>query len=127
MTVHIQWTNPENDWDLFILDEGNHVVAQAASFGTNFEEAILIDPPAGAYRAVVVNFDQVDDTVYDDWSAGTVTIRSPTPAVPGAKEAWVLTCERPNGSIASVKSVIVDRGQTVELGNVCLDRKPRRR
>jgi hypothetical protein len=124
--IRINWTNPDTDWDLYILDEGNHTVAQSASFGTNFEEAILLDPPAGNYRAIIVNFDQLDGQPYDDWFDGSVKFKPPTPAVPGVKEAWTLTCERPNGSIAAVKSVIVDRGKSVDVGNVCFDRKKRR-
>jgi hypothetical protein len=117
--VRIQWTNPDTDWDLFVLDSDDHVVAQAATFGTNFEEAILLDPPPGTYRAVMVNFDQIDGQPFDDWTSGTVTFAAPAPPVPGVTEAWTLTCERPNGSIAAVRQVIVGRGQTVDVGDFC--------
>jgi len=46
-------------------------------------------------------------------------LASPLPTTFGGKEAWTVTCERPNGSIATVLSVIVDRGQTADLGFVC--------
>jgi hypothetical protein len=124
--VRINWTNPDVDWDMYIVDDGGHTVAQAATFGTNFEEAVLLDPPPGTYRAIIVNYAQVPGAPVDDWTSGSVTFASPTPAVPGVKEAWTLTCERPNGSIVAVRSVIVDRGQTLDLGNVCFDRKKKR-
>ena len=125
--VRINWTSTDTDWDMYILDDGGHTVAQSAAGGTNFEEAVLIDPPPGTYHAIIVNFDQIDGAPVDDWTNGAVTFASPKPAVPGVKEAWTLTCERPNGSIAAVKSIIVDRGQTLDVGNVCFDRKKPRR
>jgi hypothetical protein len=124
--VRINWTDPNTDWDLYIVDEGNHTVGQAATFGNNFEEAILLDPPPGNYRAIIVNYAQVPGQPLDDWTSGSVTFASPTPAIAGVKEAWTLPCERPGGSIASVKSIIVDRGQTLDVGNVCFDRKKKR-
>src|SRR5262249_37512266 len=45
--IRIEWTDPNTDWDLYIMDSENHSLAQAATFGTNFEEAILLDPPPG--------------------------------------------------------------------------------
>ena len=33
MTVHIQWTDPNVDWDLYVLDANGTVVAQSAAFG----------------------------------------------------------------------------------------------
>jgi hypothetical protein len=120
--VRIEWTNPDNDWDLYILDEQGFIVGQSASFGTNYEDAVLIDPPAGNYRAVVVNYDQVDGP-YDDWSNGTVTFASPKPAQPGVTESYTLTCERPGGSLIAVRQVIVNRGQSVDIGDFCRRRK----
>jgi hypothetical protein len=43
--------------------------------------------------------------------------------VPGVTEAWTLTCERPGGSIAAVRQVIVKRGESVDVGDVCRHRK----
>jgi hypothetical protein len=121
--IRIEWTDPNTDWDLYILDADNHVLAQAATFGTTFEEAVLLDPVPGTYRAIIVNYDQVDGQPYDDWTNGSVRFASPTPPVPGVRESYTLTCERPNGSIAAVRQVIVDRGQSVDLGDVCRSRK----
>jgi hypothetical protein len=122
--VRIQWTNPENDWDLYVIDEDGQVVTQAASFGDNFEEAKLLDPPPGNYRAVVINYDQVDGSPFDDWTGG-VTFTAPTPAVPGTTEAWTLTCQRPGRSGVSAQQVTVARGETVDLGQVCSTKRRR--
>lgn len=121
-SVRVQWTNPANDFDVYILDDRGSLVAQSAGFGDDFEEATLIDPLPGTYRVVVVNFGQVDGDAFDDWT-GSVSFAAPKPAVEGVREAWTLTCERPSGSIAAARQVIVDRGQTVDLGSACRRQK----
>ncbi len=117
--VHIQWNNPETDYDLYIVNAAGQIVGQSAEFGDTDEDAKLIDPLPGQYRAIVVNYDQVDGAPYDDWSGGAVSFQSPLPPVIGGKESWTLTCEKPNGQLASVRQLIVDRGQKVDLGNAC--------
>ena len=98
MTVHIDWGNPDTDWDLYIYDASGNVVAQSASFGDTTEDAILMDPPAGRYTAVIVNYDQIDGQPYDDWGNGRVDFESPRPRTEtGVKEAWTITCRRPDG------------------------------
>jgi murein tripeptide amidase MpaA len=121
--VRIEWTKPATDWDLYIVDAANKVVGQSASGGTNFEEALLRDLPPGTYRAIIVNYDQVDGQPYDDWSIGTVKFAPPAPPVPGVTEAYTLTCERPSGGIVAVRQVIVGRGETVDVGDFCRSRK----
>jgi hypothetical protein len=121
--VRIEWSNPENDWDLFILNANDEVVSQAATFGTNYEEAVMVEPAPGAYRAVIINYDQVDGAPFDDWSNGTVTAASPKPPIAGVTESYTLTCERANGSIAAVRQVIVGRGQSIDVGDFCRRRK----
>jgi murein tripeptide amidase MpaA len=121
--VRIEWSNPNTDWDLYIVDAQGHVVGQSASGGTNVEDAVLIDPPPGAYRAIIVNYAQVAGQPVDDWTSPGVTFKGPRPPVPGVTEAWTLTCERPGGSIAAVRQVIVGRGQNVDVGDVCRQRK----
>lgn len=121
--VRIEWADWNNDWDLYVIDDAGRTIAQSASFGNDFEEAILIDPPPGRYRAIIVNYDQVDGQAFDDWTNGGVTFASPTPAVPGVTESWTLTCERPNGSVASVRQVTVGRGESVDVGDICRTRK----
>jgi hypothetical protein len=120
LTVHIEWADPANDWDVYVLDADGAIVAQSAAFGDTTEDAAMVDPPAGEYTAVVVNFDQVSRRL-DDWT-GRVTFASPTPRTVGPKEAWIFECETSDG-VAS-REVVVDRGQTVDLGNACRPEKP---
>ncbi len=73
MTVHIEWGNPETDWDLYVVNEAGEVVTQSASFGDTTEDAVLVDPPPGNYVAHVVNFDAGRRrTPFDDWTNGQV-------------------------------------------------------
>ena len=101
LTVHVEWGNPDTDWDVYVTDSTGEVVTQSASFGDTNEDAVLVDPPPGNYVAHVVNFDQVDGQPVDDWKAGEVRFRSPTPrVVNNVKEAWNLTCEDTRGPAA---------------------------
>jgi hypothetical protein len=115
LTVHVDWTDPANDWDVYVLDSTGAIVTQSAAFGDNTEDATLIDPPAGTYTAVIVNYDQVSRQ-FDDWR-GEVRFQSPTPTTIGPKEAWTFECR--TGDTVVSREVIVDRGQTLDLGNAC--------
>jgi hypothetical protein len=117
-TVHIEWTNPETDWDLYVVNAAGEVVTQSASFGDTTEDATLVDPPPGEYTAHVVNYDQVVDPP-DDWFGGEVRFQSPTPTTIGPKEAWTLECEDRDGRLRSTRRVVVDRGETEWVGNAC--------
>ena len=119
MTVHIEWANTDTDWDIYITDSTGEVVTQSASFGDTTEDATLVDPPPGQYTAHVQNYDQVDGQPVDDWSGGVVSFRNPTPRTVGPKEAWILSCEDPEGRLRATRRVIVDRGETVNVGRVC--------
>jgi hypothetical protein len=120
MTVHIEWGNPETDWDLYVVNaDTGEVVTQSASFGDTTEDAVLVDPPPGNYVAHVVNFDQVDGQPFDDWTNGHVTFLSPTPRHVDAHEAWQLTCEDKQGKVRATRQVVVDRGDRVNVGRVC--------
>ncbi len=119
-TVHIDWANPETDWDLYIYDAAGNVVAQSAAFGDTTEDAVLFDPPPGTYTAVIVNYDQVDGQPYDDWGNGSVSFQSPRPRTEtGVEEAWTLTCTRPDGQSGTPIEVVVDRGERFEAGDAC--------
>jgi murein tripeptide amidase MpaA len=119
-TVHIEWGDPNTDWDLYIYDSSGNVVAQSAAFGDTTEDAVLFDPPAGTYTAVIVNYDQIDGAAYDDWSSGSVTFQSPKPRLEtGIKEPWILTCKRPDGTSGTPQEVVVDRGGSVDVGDPC--------
>ncbi len=120
MTVHIDWGNPETDWDLYIYDDAGNVVAQSAAFGDTTEDAVMIDPPEGDYTAVLVNYDQVDGAAYDDWGNGSVAFASPRPRTENPeKEAWTFTCVRPDGQSGTPQQVVVDRGGRANLGDAC--------
>ena len=114
--VHIEWANPENDWDVYVLGPDGQIVTQSAAFGDATEDAVLLDPPAGQYTAVVINYDQVSRTP-DDWT-GSVSFQSPTPQTIGTTESWTLTCTPPGGGGAS-RPVVVNRGQSVDVGAAC--------
>ena len=118
MTVHIEWTNPETDWDVYVVDSEGTVVSQSASFGDTTEDAVLIDPPPGEYTAHVVNYDQVQDPP-DDWTNGNVTFQSPQPTTIGPREAWTLSCEDEEGRLQATRNVFVDRGGQIDVGRVC--------
>ena len=120
MTVHIDWADPNTDWDLYVYNAAGTVVAQSASFGDTTEDALMLDPPAGRYTAVIVNYDQVNGAAYDDWSNGRVDFESPRPRVEtGVKEAWSMTCTRPDGKATSPVDVVVDRGQQYDASAAC--------
>jgi hypothetical protein len=119
MGVHIEWSSPDTDWDLYVIGPNGQIVTQSASFGDTTEDASLFDPPPGDYRAVVVNYDQVMNTP-DDWFDGKVTFSSPTPRIEtGAKESWTLTCLDSAGRVQAARQVIVDRGESAKVGNAC--------
>jgi hypothetical protein len=119
MMVSVQWATPNTDWDLFILDATGKQVAASASGGTTSEHAGTFDPPPGDYTAVLVNFAQADPANPDDWSNLRVDFSSPTPAVYGPKEAYTLTCSDRRGRLVGLANVFADRGQTVDVGEVC--------
>jgi murein tripeptide amidase MpaA len=119
MNVHIEWSSPDTDWDLYVLGPNGDIVTQSASFGDTTEDASLFDPPPGQYTAVVVNYDQVMNTP-DDWFDGQVTFRSPTPQIQtGVKESWTLTCRDSGGRVQGSSQVVVDRGAVAHVGNAC--------
>jgi hypothetical protein len=119
MTVHLEWASPDTDWDIYVIGPKGEIVAQSASFGATTEDASLFDPPPGEYRLHVVNYNQVMRAP-DDWFAGTVSFRSPTPQVEtGTKESWTLTCVDARGRVQATREVIVDRGRRAQVGDAC--------
>jgi hypothetical protein len=119
--VSVSWASTGTDWDLYVLDASGQVVAQSARGGTNSERATLLDPPAGDYTAVLVNFDQADPAAPDDWVAGRVEFSAPVPPTYGVREAYTLTCTDRQGRLVGLTDVFVDRGETVDVGDVCTD------
>ena len=78
---------------------------------------MIIDPVPGTYTVEVVNYD--GGTAATDWT-GSVEFASPTPGVySGLKEAWQLTCTNKAGKVLGTREVIVDRGDTEQIGDPC--------
>ena len=119
MMVSVDWATPDSDWDLYLLGPDGKQVASSASGGTTSEHAGMFDPPPGDYTAVLVNFGQADPAAVDDWKNLRVEFSSPTPAVYGPKEAYTLTCSDRRGRLVGLADVFADRGQTVDVGEVC--------
>ncbi|MFD9890193.1 M14 family zinc carboxypeptidase [Amycolatopsis sp. NPDC059027] len=117
-SVDVAWKSPNTDWDLYVYDAAGNLVTSSANGGTTSEHAVLFDPPAGDYKAVLVNYAQADPAVADDWTGG-VSFASPVPPTYGPKEAYQLTCTSPRGQLVGVADVYADRGQTVDVGEVC--------
>jgi hypothetical protein len=116
-TVSMEWASTATDWDLFVFDSAGQLVGQSAQGGTNREDALLVDPPAGTYTAYMTNWLGGEAS---DWTSAGVTFANPLPELrTGVKEAWQLTCTKPNGQVQSTRAVVVDRGQTLDLGNAC--------
>ena len=115
-TVSMQWPSVGTDWDLFVFNAAGELVGQSAQGDTTREDALLIDPPAGEYTAYMTNWSGGTS----DWTSADVTFANPLPELrTGIKEAWQLTCSKPGGQVQSTRSVVVDRGQTLDLGNAC--------
>jgi hypothetical protein len=117
-TVAIDWASPDTDWDVYVFDSAGVMVSSSANGGTTSERATLFDPPSGDYTAVFVNYAQADPATADDW-AGRVEFASPVPPTYGPKEAYQLTCTSPKGKIVGLTDVYAERGQTVDVGEVC--------
>ena len=111
----MQWPDPAVDWDVYVYDAQGRQVASAASLADP-EVAMLIDPVPGTYTVELVNYEGGETS---DWT-GEVVFGSPTPAsYTGVKESWTLSCSTTDGRVVSSKQVVVDRGQSVDVGNAC--------
>ncbi len=124
-SVSVGWPGESGDeavdWDVSILNADGEVVSQAASLA-NPEVAVLIDPVPGVYTVVVGNY--AGGSAQTDWS-GEVTFAQPTPPVmTGVKEAWMLSCTKRNGDVLATQDVVVDRGESIDVGNACRQAKP---
>ena len=114
--VRIQWPNASVDWDVYVYDSEGNPVASAASLADP-EIAVLLEPQPGTYTVVVENYE--GGTPATDWT-GEVVFGAPDPAiVTGIKEAWNLTCTKNDGTVVTTREVIVDRGESVDVGNAC--------
>jgi hypothetical protein len=115
-TVSIHWADPSTDWDVYVVNSDGQIVAQSANGNTTSEAARLVDPPAGEYTAVIINYEGGADA---DWTDGVIDFASPLPTTYGPTETWTLTCETPGGRVKASRPVFVARGQVVDAGRVC--------
>ena len=113
--VRVQWPDAGVDWDIYVYDSAGNPVASAASLADP-EVAVLLDPVPGTYTVVFENY---DGGTTSDWT-GQVVFGPPTPAsYSGVQEAWNLTCSKKDGTVVTVRPVVVDRGEAVDVGNAC--------
>ncbi|MGH3367547.1 MAG: M14 family zinc carboxypeptidase, partial [Nocardioidaceae bacterium] len=113
--VNIEWPDGAVDWDVYVYDDRGRLVAQAASLADP-EKASLVDPLPGTYTVEVQNY---SGGATSDWT-GSVDFQPPTPpSYTGIKEAWMLTCVNRRGQVEASREVIVDRGESVDVGNAC--------
>ncbi len=113
--VRIQWPDAAVDWDVLVYNSDGVLVGSAETLADP-EVALLIEPVPGTYTVELINYDGGETS---DWS-GEVRFGGPDPAnYTGLKEAWTLTCSTANGTVVSQRNVIVDRGQTANVGNAC--------
>ena len=113
--VKVAWPDASQDWDVYVYDAAGNLVGSAASLADP-EVALLIEPVPGTYTVVVENYSGGES----DWS-GEVVFSGPDPRVDtGVKEAWNLTCTRTDGTVLNARQVVVDRGQKVDVGAVCV-------
>ncbi|MEI5097860.1 M14 family zinc carboxypeptidase [Streptomyces sp. PmtG] len=117
LTVGVSWSSPRTHWDLYLYDASGAPVASDTS-GETSARAVLFDPPPGTYRAVLVNYAQADPAAVDDWS-GRVDFASPLPATYGEKEAYQLSCASPTGRVVGLTDVYAERGESVDVGDIC--------
>jgi murein tripeptide amidase MpaA len=123
MRVHLEWSRPDTDWDIYVIGPDGGIVAQSASVGDTTEDASLFDPPPGEYKLHVVNYDH-PGRVPDDWFGAYVSFESPRPRIEtGAKESWTLTCTDARGRVQATRQVIVDRGKSARVGDACASSK----
>jgi murein tripeptide amidase MpaA len=113
--VRVQWPDPAVDWDIRVYNSDDVLVASAETLADP-EVALLIEPIPGEYTVELINYEGGETS---DWT-GEVRFGGPDPAgYTGLKEAWTLTCSTTGGDVISQRSVVVDRGQTVDVGNAC--------
>jgi hypothetical protein len=114
-TLSFSWPNGA-DWDFYVYGPDGAPVGSGATLA-NPETIRIPDPVAGTYTVVADNYEGGSET--DDWS-GEVTFESPAPPqYSGTKEAWLLSCTDKRGKLVSTQEVVVDRGETVDVGAAC--------
>jgi hypothetical protein len=120
LNLSFSWPNGA-DWDFYVYGPDGAAVGSGATLD-NPEVIRIPDPVPGTYTVEAENY--AGGSAEDDWS-GEVSFESPDPpAYTGTKEAWMLSCLDKRGEAVSVQEVVVDRGESVDVGAVCARRKP---
>jgi hypothetical protein len=114
-TLEFGWP-ADADWDFYVVGPDGEPVGSGATLA-NPERIRIPDPVAGTYTVIAENYE--GGSAEDDWE-GEVTFQSPDPPTyTGIKEKWILSCTNPGGRVLSTRAVIVDRGETVAVQQVC--------
>ena len=122
--VRVEWPDASVDWDVVVVNSFGEIVASAESLADP-EIAVLIDPVPGDYTVVVINYE--GGSADSDWS-GSVSFENPTPAVDtGVREQWTLTCKNAAGTVVASQMVLVERGETTDVGEACVEGAGRRK
>ncbi|MCY7400896.1 MAG: M14 family metallopeptidase [Nocardioides sp.] len=117
--VSVEWPSDDaeaQDWDFTLYGPDGAAVGSGATLA-NPEVIRIPDPQPGTYTLVADNY--AGGAPEHDWT-GTATFESPTPPTPtGLKEAWLLTCADKRGEVVATREVVVDRGESIDVGNAC--------
>lgn len=108
LDLYIYWHDPvTNEW---------RQVASSGNAAGSCEQAVLIQPRTGEYRAEVDLFASPPATPYHidriDYTGGIKV-------TPGHTEAYTMTCETPDGKVLETKDVTVGRGETANVDFAC--------
>jgi hypothetical protein len=100
-----------DDYDLYLYKGSKAPENQvASSAGSSADETLVYDyPEPGRYVVSVQNW-----LATDGWT-GSAEVFGEVPGsevvVPAGIEAWTVTCERPDGTVAGTEQVVVERGE----------------
>jgi hypothetical protein len=79
------------------------------------EEAVIDDPQAGAYVVRVAYY----AALTGNYDVKVTRVTATSEVTTGHKEAYTLTCERPDGTVLQRHSLVIDRGQRLTLTLGC--------
>ena len=124
VTLDLTWDLPAEDYDLALCRVVSETQCDPIGTGSGsapgssgnisgvFERIDVAAPPVGTYRATVVRY----ATVSDDYTLTVTRANSEgSTTVPGRREPWILTCEKPDGTVLQRAEVIVDRGNEAKV------------
>jgi hypothetical protein len=120
VNVRIDWTTIAADWDMKIFVDSNgdsssvgetQEVGSSGNGTTDYESSTFAEPllvPGQAYVARVINWAAVEPY------QGTITWSGPEPFEAAHTEAWILTCELPEGNVLGSREITIARGERQE-------------